>query len=396
MSGDVLRILAEARPAELHPDAQVDGAIREAELARAMAAGSGPERERGRGAVQERRRFRPVWGLSLAGAATAAAVAAAVVVAPGGGSEGAHPGSGTAAGGDQAGVTLNANTVLLAAADKAEGQPEQARAFWHHKTVIRQSFLVDAPSGPYTVIALSSEEEWVPGKPGGKQRVRQQDLGAKPARPADVAAWKRAGSPGTFKVRVPVSPKLKAVKTAEFKVAQGSPSLRNATVPADGKLYWLGRNVSMKQLRALPTDPARLKAELLRWYSGHDTESSSVPMKSDAWLVVVAGSLVNGSLPVTPGVRAGAFRMLAGLGSVRAIGKVRDAQGRSGTAIATTERTPNGVLEQRLIIDPATGNALAHETIVVKPAGVYAHLPAGALLGSAATIANDWTDSMPG
>ncbi|MGP4026400.1 hypothetical protein [Actinomadura sp. 3N407] len=38
-----------------------------------------------------------------------------------------------------------------------------------------------------------------------------------------------------------------------------------------GEVFWLGRNVTVEDLRSLPSDPERLKARLMRWYEGRDT-----------------------------------------------------------------------------------------------------------------------------
>jgi hypothetical protein len=97
------------------------------------------------------------------------------------------------------------------------------------------------------------------------------------------------------------------------------------------------------------------------------------------------------TLPVTPAVRAALYRMLAGLPGVRSLGPVTDAGGRAGVAVALsgrysgcgqesalhsgggTEERPtfaSCVVEQRLVIDPASGMPLAQELR-------YAGLPPG-------------------
>lgn len=73
--------------------------------------------------------------------------------------------------------------------------------------------------------------------------------------------------------------------------------------------------------------------------------------------------------------------MIAGLPVVRTIGSVRDAEGHQGTAVAIDEHTSDGDLEHRLIIDEASGIALAYEQ-VVKPAGRNAGRAPGSLINS--------------
>jgi hypothetical protein len=341
---------------------------------------------------------RPAWGLGLAGAVTAAALVAATVgTGPadhGGATQQALPASEAPA------VRLDARTVLLAAAERSAGQPAQSGAYWHSTRLSRNYNRVGSAADGYTIYTESRSEGWTPSAPGQDQWSRQQDLGARPASPADEAAWRRAGSPAEFTIELPMvkGPKgsggLKSfVVRAESK--EKAAKLRHSALVDGDKVFWLGRNVTMKDLRGLPTDPAPLKAWLLKSYAGHGTESTSEKMSSDLWLFTVAGGLIT-DMPVTPQVRAAAFRMLAALKSVKAVGPLKDAQGRVGTAVTIVEKTKgNGVLERRLLIDEVGGRALGEEIVVVKPAGVNANLPAGSLLSSSVVVADEWVGSPP-
>jgi hypothetical protein len=373
---DVLRILQEARPGELDPEAPVDTGVRRAELARAMTA---PAREvRGR-------RLRPMWGLGLAGAVAAGAVVAAAVITTGG--------DGTPPPRNERPVTLDARTVLLTAADKADGRTETTRAYWHQVTISASTYMVGTPADRYAITLRSRSEGWTPGRPGGKQWGSEQNLGARPATKADEEAWRRAGSPSTFKVEVPVAPGAKGRLKGFTATTAPGPRHFSGTPLVDGdKVFWLGRNVTMKDLRSLPSDPKRLRAELLRWYEGHDTESDA-PMASDEWLYTVARGLVM-DMPVRPEVRAAGFRMLAGLPAVRSLGKVTDPEGRTGNAIALDEKTPAGVIRHQMIIDLASGTALASTNVMVAPAA-GTQIPAGRTMDSTVTVRTEWTDSKP-
>ncbi|WP_433466007.1 CU044_5270 family protein [Spirillospora sp. CA-128828] len=385
---DVLRTLREARPAELDPDAPVDEGVRRAELARAMAAAPSAPLS---AAVPARRRMRPVWGLGLAGAVTAGAVAAAAVITTGGGATG---GDGTGPGRSGAPtVTLDARTVLLAAAEKADGQSETMRAYWHQVTISSGTYTVGTGGDRYDITVRSRSESWTPSRPGGKQWGGQQDLGARPATKADEEAWRRAGAPTTFKIKVPVAPGAKGrLKPFTATTAPGRRYFNGSPLVDGDKVFWLGRNVTMKDLRSLPSDPKRLKAELMRWYKGHDTESNR-PMAADDWLYTVARGLVM-DMPVKPAVRAAGFRMLAGLPAVKSLGKVTDPEGRTGNAIGLEEKTPTGVIRNEMIIDMSSGTALASVNVMVAPAAGTT-IPAGRTMGSTVTVSTEWTDSKP-
>ncbi|GLZ16192.1 hypothetical protein Acsp04_64270 [Actinomadura sp. NBRC 104425] len=396
MSRDVLRMLADARPAELDPDAPVDPATRAAELARAKTADSHAAR------AVPRRRIRPMWGLGLVGAATAAVVAATTLTGTDtGAGTGPRSGSGSPTttvrpGPSGALGTMDARTVLLTAAEQADKQTDSLRAYWYVMTLSRSYMRATSPQGDYTVLLQDRWETWTPSAPRGTQWNRHEFLGGRPATEADRAVWQRAGSPSTFRLKATVVNKASgAVRTKEAQVdaAPGEPHLDSAPV-VGGNVYWLGRNVSVKDLRSLPADPARLKKWLLRWYTGTDPEGGGVPMGADEWLFTVTRGLVV-EMPVTPEVRAAAFRMLAKLKTVRSVGEVTDAQGRTGVAVAVTTKSANGTLQHRLIVDPASGSALGDETIVVKPAGANAHLPAGSTLRSTTVVKTAWTDSAP-
>ncbi|NDU73178.1 hypothetical protein GWI34_11105 [Actinomadura sp. DSM 109109] len=377
---DVMRVLRDARPEEMDPAAPVDEGVRRAELARAMAAPAGA------GSTAPARRARPVWKLGLAAAVSAGAVAAAVVVvAPGGDGT---PSRGPGGGGEQ---VLDARTVLLAAAEKADGQTDTVRAFWHQVTVSSSTYPVGKGGGRYDVTVRSRAETWTPSRPGGKAWSAQQELGARPATKADEEAWRRAGSPGTFKIEIPVAAGGRP-KGFTARTAPGPRSLSGSALVGGDKVFWLGRNVSMKDLRSLPSDPKRLRAALLRWYKGHDTESNR-PMAADRWLYAVARGLVL-DMPVKPEVRAAAFRMLAGLPAVRSLGRVTDPQGRTGNAIGLEEKTPRGVIRDELIIDPASGTALGSRNVMVAPAAGEG-VPAGRTMNSTALVGAEWTDSKP-
>ncbi|MBE1531939.1 CU044_5270 family protein [Actinomadura algeriensis] len=387
---DVLRTLREARPEELNPDAPVDPEVRRAELARAMAeAPSGRDAREPRPARPVRRAW-PVWGLGLAGAAAAAALVVTGLPA----TDETRPGQ--EAGGSAAAPPvrrLDAGTVLLAAAEKTERRPAGTGAYWHVETIDSTYYEVGEPGARYTVVDRSRQETWTPREPGTRSWTRQQRLGAKAATTADAAAWRAAGSPSTFTLEVPTTPGGGKLKPLRASTAPGPVKTESAPLVDGDKVFWLGRNVTMADLRALPADPAKLEAELLRWYEGHDTEAAGRPMEQDAWLYRTSMGLVM-DMPVTPKVRAAALRMLAGLERVEAVGAVEDARGRTGDGVAFDARTALGTVRHRLVIDPKSGRALAQDRVLLKPAAGVDR-PAGTVLSSAAVTAMEWTDSAP-
>ncbi|MGI5329347.1 CU044_5270 family protein [Actinomadura nitritigenes] len=355
---------------------ETDAAL--AHVQREIARGAGPQRSRGLAAGSRR-----LWAGGFGLTAVAAAVAVAVAVL------GASPDTGPHR---STTPPPAARTVLLAAAQSAERQDDTMRGYWHDTSVSRLYYRLHAPTGDYTVTWTRRFEGWTPSSPTGRGCGRQQDLGTRPAGSADQAAWRRAGSPATF--TIPMDRKEFAPMTR--KLAAGPPTTMCRPLPPDGTIFSLGGNVTMKDLRALPADPDRLKRLLLQRFgrSGRDTEPLTRNKTGDSWMFSVARDIIL-TMPVTPRVRAAAFRMIADLPTVRTIGPVRDAEGRQGTAVAIDEHTSDGDLEHRLIIDQASGTALAYEQVVLRPAGKNAGRAPGSLINSVVTLTSGWTDIAP-
>ncbi|MFG1690308.1 CU044_5270 family protein [Nonomuraea sp. NPDC049269] len=371
--------LRAARPAHLG-DTPVDERTRAAELSYAMS--------RPRSARRKRRTVRPVWGFSLVGAAAAATAVAVVVSGTGGTTPRAPDAALATVTSSTPKVKLSARDILLTAAAKAARRPAGTGAYWHTVSVQRTLFAVEGAD--YRVMDQQRYEGWAPSAIGGEMWASTKPLGARPVTAADEKAWKQAGSPAEIPVKVPGKPRPMTLSTSPRKAfTDHSPLI-------DGdKVLWLGRNVTMKDLRGLPSDPAKLKAWLLRSYEGHGTESNGYAMTADAWLFNLGSGLIT-DMPVTPQVRGAAFRMLADLDTVDVIENVTDAEGRQGTAVAVKSHTKySGVVETRLIFDQATGRGLANESVLVKPDGVQSAFEPGTVWSSQAVLEAGWTDSKP-
>ncbi|WP_157429672.1 CU044_5270 family protein [Actinomadura oligospora] len=383
MKRDAMEMLMNARPDELDPNAPVDAETREREMARAKHGAHGTTTV----TAPARRRVRPVWGLGLAGVA-AAAVAAAVLVPMSGDGGGGTP----AAKKHDGSQSLDGRTVLLTAAETADRQPAASGAFWHVTRLNRQYMRVGSGAMSYTVVDEQRDESWTPNSPTGLMVARAQQLGAHPVTDADKAMWRKAGSPTSWQVKIPAG--NGKYKPLSLSTTPGKVRITRQGLPK-GAVYWLGRNVTMKQVKALPSDPKTLKAELLRWYQGHGTEAVDQKSTADEWLFDVARGLVT-DMAVSPKVRAAAFRMLAGLPSVASLGKVTDDRGRTGVAIAMTRPGQAGAaLQSRLIINPSEGRALGSQDVLVKQSDRYPGVRAGSVLFSILINSHEWTASAP-
>ncbi|MGV9349874.1 hypothetical protein ACWDSD_34870 [Streptomyces spiralis] len=102
-------------------------------------------------------------------------------------------------------------------------------------------------------------------------------------------------------------------------------------------------------------------------------------------------------LPVSPQVRAAAYRMLAGLPGVRAAGRTRDPLDRPGQAVAIANpESGGGRGETRLIIDPVGLLPLALEHVITAPDANDPHTArTGELTWYQVVLDAGWTDTAP-
>ncbi|MQY04760.1 CU044_5270 family protein [Actinomadura macrotermitis] len=322
--------------------------------------------------VMPRRRW--MIGSGLLGAATATAVAAATI---GGGAPSTRPTPTRP-------TALSAQSILLSAAESTTHEAAGHGPYWLTDEVQGWTTVIHAPSGPYVLERRQGLRQWLgTGKRPSWQATR--DLGAHPQRPADVAAWRRAGSPKRWALPRPLTSwtaQPSGWKTIKVPVRLSFP---------DG---------SAAQLRRLPTDPAQLRAYILRKPHGSEGPITDAERLYDAvWDLF--------SEPAPSNVRAAAYRMLAQMPGIRSLGSVSDPLGRRGHAVALPSGAPSGgpATERRLVVDTATGRLLAEETVLVRarPGGpvsdprtpVDQTAPAGTVLNYRAWQQAAWVATAP-
>jgi hypothetical protein len=149
--------------------------------------------------------------------------------------------------------------------------------------------------------------------------------------------------------------------------------------------------LSLRQLQALPADPAKLKALLLAGWSSRGSVGTAT-----SYLFQTVPAILE--MPVTPAVRSALYMLLASLPGVQSGGTVTDITGRQGVAVTYTARyldcgiqlhlTSSAVsdappfssctIQQVLIINPDDGMPLAEELRYTQPpAGQHWSAPDG-------------------
>lgn len=378
---DAMKVLADARPAELDPS-RLAGSLRHQEgLTRIMA--ETPDSRPGRVHVRPR-----TWVLPLG--AVAAVAASAVVVSTlvqqepvGTADEGAsaHPPSATA-------TQLDGRLELLAAAKKTEASATEG-TYWQTTTRSQNVDVVGEPGQRYAV-RTSETQQWSVGVRPGTQSLMVTGLDAEtaPRTKADEARWRAAGSPDKVQI--------KAGADGSLRLSLPMGTDRRPLVmrtDANDEIYALGpHNVSYQDLLELPSGSGELRRRLERLYredSGAETGAGRT-----AWMIRHAADLI--TMPVKPAVRAAAYRVIAELPGIRALGTTTDPVGRKGVGIAVpgTARTPLGKVEQQLIVDPTTGALLSEQVVLTEPSAAArdAGLEAGATMNYTATTRMGWAE----
>ena len=330
---------------------------------------------------------RPHWRPSLPAAAAVAAVVgvtAALVV-------GQVP---TGHGPDDSGTSYQASPaavgVLLRAANSALTGPATGR-YWRQST-ISGTLAVSGPNEhPYAVVRQDTPQTiWYPSSPKERTRVAgPSGYTSSLPTPGAVAAWQADGKPalphGTY---------------SELQQASRAPAPE----------LWFGFTfMTAAQFQALPASTAALAAAIR--HAINDDPMTANPGTNEipepswvAWLQQFPpfkpGTAAESRLifavcldlldrdPVTPQVRAAAFRVIATLPGIRLQGRVTDPLGRTGYGVTMPgayrlEGPPPGDShQQRVVIDPATGALLATESVSTKlPAGIARPSASGAAPG---------------
>lgn len=252
-------------------------------------------------------------------AATAAAVTGAVVLSSGTTPRAPDPGRDPAAA-----QPMSAKTVLLTAAEHAAAAPASGK-YWHVLRVQSDAYYSDR--GKYWMLGRQLIAQW--SRPDGRSWTGYRTLGAVPMSAKDAPAFRRDGSPDPN----PVAPRLdKDTGTKTFLVCD--------------------RDMTFKQVQALPTDPGELRAALRR---ASPRAHATAGRTADEVVKNCVTDLLS-FVPAPPKVRAAAYRMLAAMPGVTAIGKVTDERGRQGVGLHV--RVMRDVADT-VIIDPGSSLVLS-------------------------------------
>jgi hypothetical protein len=250
----------------------------------------------------------------------------------------------------------SARALFLVAAERTAAGDATRGRYWVVGTEHGERRRKGPASRPYDIMLRNVDEQWQATRAGDETVVAGQYLGAAPVTAADRAAWQADGSPAQWIEQPP-----KDLPDAEPIVirAAGEPRYRRAIDDPTGRSTYpfAGREMTAAQLAKLPSEPASLRAWLLKRFADQGNQ------EPDDYSLFWSGRHLIFDLPVPARTRAAAYRMLADVKGVTLLGPATDQRGRGGIAVAYTRKGDGGSWQQtRLIIDPGTGRALAQES----------------------------------
>ncbi|MEV6132038.1 CU044_5270 family protein [Streptomyces violaceusniger] len=383
---DVMKTLADARPPELDPDhlAGSARARRDLETILAGTAGTAEASELRRSP----RMFTWRWALPVAATAAAAGVLVATLPQGGSGAEGSRASAGPTTDGARH-IPANGRLALQHVADRLDRTAADEGTYWQMTTRSGWIGVVDASGETFAVSSSEKQQRSFGVRPGTESlNVMGIDATTKPRTERDTARWRAAGSPkdltladtgrgGRLGLRIETGagkrPTVDRINSGDRIAALGA------------------RNVTYEDLRELPGDSAKLQEVLSDLY--REDGGSEVRGRTE-WMWRQAAGLIG--LPVKAEVRAAAYRVIAGLPGIRALGEVTDPLGREGVgfALPASDRPGYGTGRSELIVDPATGALLSEQEVLTEPdaKATKAGLTSGTVVNYTATVRSEWTD----
>jgi hypothetical protein len=373
----MIELLAASRPASLEPPQR---ALAEARAKAAAITGAHPGGYR---AAHPARRARPPRRLVLlsAGVAlTAAGTAVAIVLS-------AIPPAGQATKSravsklhlpTRSVTHLTAREILLTAAAHVVSGPVTGR-YW--RVQMTSGILIPAgtKAHPYDISLRTNADQWNPRQAGQRFWQITRQFGARPASPADKAAWIAAGSPASWHGgrRPAGTPGGYPVQWTYPLAATTAASPRSASWGvSDGTVGFVEGDLAgltAAQFSRMPTRPRQVKAVLRRYaVRAHCRTAGCSTVDQLIW----SEALMLLQDPVSAPVRAATFKVMAGLPGVRLLGPMTDPLGRPGYAIAPGRQysnpSPGGFNPLNVfLVDPNTGMLLATAQIAPMPRTVH-------------------------
>ncbi len=373
---DVMELLARSKPASLEAPSPRPADV----VAAAMAAASPPTEDRRPHRSLQARRFTKRTLVTAGVAVTAAGTAAALLLSGVGGvaPRAASREAPALRAHARPAQPATARQILLTAAAHVASGPVSGR-YWRVREISGITFPAGTKADPYDISLATSFDQWNPSSAGSREWAISQQLGARPATPADAAAWRAAGSPTRWHSGQPAYRSDASLAGYPLDwygalAATTAASARGATWQvSDGTVGYVEGDeagLNAAQFRQMPARPALVEARLRRyarltWCASHPSSGCATVDQ-----IVWAEALALLQDPVSAQVRSATFQVMAALPGVRLLGEMTDPLGRRGYVLAPGSQDPHyGQYNPTrvVVIDPRTGSLLATEDIGPMP-----------------------------
>ncbi|MFF3441933.1 CU044_5270 family protein [Streptosporangium sp. NPDC002721] len=331
----------------------------------------------------------PIPWLASAASVAATVLVVTMVTAPDGRRPSPSPAAATGAQPPARQMLLSAATAAAAAKDPGPG------AYWRVSVVSGMDAI--SPDRGYVIRRLFSNDHWLARRPGSQSWRITQSLGAKPLTPEDRAAWRKAGSPTRWSYPMDMTGYVGAVSLESVLAKTEGRRVERLRGGWKGSGGYLARELlTWEELRRVPSGEGELRAYLEQRLAAQIKAGRAPqdPRSPEEALGELCVQIIFG-LPVSPAVRASAYRILATLPTLKSLGEMKDPLGRTGEAFGYRPAPGSGrenAHEVAWMIDPATGLLLtALTTTTVK----LADGRTAKTIGFKAYQRVGWTDAEP-
>lgn len=286
---------------------------------------------------------------------------------------------------------LTSRQVLLSAAEKAAAEP--TGRYWHTHVINGQAYHVTR--GDYMITGARMEiEQWIARSDRDANVFRSRIAGAVPQTDADRVAWKRAGSPKSWRVLSNGQYIQQSATAQKWDLQRMSPAEKEgmkALLAHNKKECARNRRAcpvvdrpTQAQREALADDPKALKKQL---------QGNSLVKGPDIMLENTGYFLDE---PGSPKLRAAVFRVLADSSGIRNMGSVTDARGRAAIALVARGSHRAGDFDTQLLLEPGTYRVLGVQTVLVTGRGAEtAGVKPGTVYKQQLFLEMGWTNSAP-
>jgi hypothetical protein len=225
-------------------------------------------------------------------------------------------------------------------------------------------------------------------------------LPARPQTKRDKVAWRKAGSPRTFRIW-----SNDHYGTYTSKAGRWEADVPQAHQGNRFAIPGFPSGATVEQLRNLPADPAKLAK--MFFSTPFVAKAKAKPLANQrldaAHKVGLVGEILLRA-PIPPKVQAGMMRMLLDEPGVVPIGTVTDPMGRKGVALAANDSPRQGPVtgpdlgyttREEIIFAKDTGEFFSSRTVLVKPGGEYRDQKPGFVIFHWSSRSTGWTDAKP-